>query len=374
MKQADVVVVGGGPVGLFAGLSLLQQGVDVVVLEARAGGSAGSRAIGIHPPALRCLEQLGLIGAFLEAGTVVREASVFVDRRPLTRLRFDGCDPQHDGVLMVPQQQTERLLAEPLQDAGRISYGVRVDSLESTADDIVLRGDGVELQVRWVLVCDGRHSALRQALGVGMPVQAYAHGYIMGDFPDATDFGAAAAIFLGRQSLVESLPLPQNTRRWVVRLRSPQNACTADEIAAIVGQRTGHALDAASCTMTSAFAAEQGIAERLRKGRAILLGDAAHVVSPIGGQGMNLGWLGAVALIPLLTQILNSTDPAAPALSAWERQVRSNWQRARRRAEANMFHGRPLRCPQLHRALMHLMLDTPLRHRFVRHYTMDGFT
>ena len=138
--------------------------------------------------------------------------------------------------------------------------------------------------------------------------------------------------------------------------------------------RLAEQLGTFSCEMTSAFAAEQGIAERLRKGRALLLGDAAHVVSPIGGQGMNLGWLGPAALIPLLPQILNSTAPEAPALSAWERQVRSNWQRARRRAEANMFHGRPLRCPQLHRALMHLMLDTPLRHRFVRHYTMDGFT
>ena len=373
MKHADVVVVGGGPVGLFAGLSLLQQSVDVVVLEASASGSAGSRAIGIHPPALRCLKQLGLIDAFLETSTVVRKAVVFVDRQPLTCLQLDGPKPQqHSGVLTLPQHQTERLLTKPLLDAGRVLYGSRVESLESRSNKIVLSVDDTELQVSWVLVCDGRYSVLRQFLGVKMPVQSYDHGYIMGDFPDETDFGNDAAIFLGRQSLVESIPLPQNMRRWVVRLPSPQNSCTADEVAAVVEQRTGHFLDATSCEMTSAFVAEKGIADRLRKGRAVLLGDAAHIVSPIGGQGMNLGWLGTAALIPLLVQVLNNTDPDVSEFSAWEQKVRNNWERARRRAESNMSHGRPLRCPQLHRALMHLMLDTPLRHRFVRHYTMDG--
>jgi 2-polyprenyl-6-methoxyphenol hydroxylase-like FAD-dependent oxidoreductase len=192
----------------------------------------------------------------------------------------------------------------------------------------------------------------------------------MGDFPDDTADGDCAVLYLEPGGVVESFPLPGGVRRWVARTPELANDATAEDLARLVRERTGDRLDVAGNTMLSAFAVHRGIAERLGRGRLLLAGDAAHEVSPIGGQGMNLGWLDAAALAPLILAALRGGDGGSRAAgiepAAFARYERERLRAARRAvllSEANMALGRPSRGVPLalRNTAIRALVRTPVR-------------
>jgi 2-polyprenyl-6-methoxyphenol hydroxylase-like FAD-dependent oxidoreductase len=171
----------------------------------------------------------------------------------------------------------------------------------------------------------------------------------MGDFADGTCLGPDAALFLAAAGIVESFPLPGALRRWVVRLdktdtariTAPRSRPDARWLAERVRERTGIRIDAGSNSMLSSFGVRSRLARRMVAGRTVLVGDAAHEISPIGGQGMNLGWLDAVALAPLAVAAVQGAEVGAQ-LQRFECNRRRAAVRATRQAEINMALGRPL--------------------------------
>jgi 2-polyprenyl-6-methoxyphenol hydroxylase-like FAD-dependent oxidoreductase len=171
----------------------------------------------------------------------------------------------------------------------------------------------------------------------------------MGDFADGTRLGSDAALFLAPEGIVESFPLPGALRRWVLRINRGETAGTAAPhappdarwLAERVRERTGIDVDAGSNSMLSSFGVRSRLARRMVTGRTVLIGDAAHEISPIGGQGMNLGWLDAVALAPLVLAAVRGADTGAQ-LQRFERDRMTAAVRATRQAEINMALGRPL--------------------------------
>jgi 2-polyprenyl-6-methoxyphenol hydroxylase-like FAD-dependent oxidoreductase len=193
----------------------------------------------------------------------------------------------------------------------------------------------------------------------------------MGDFPDETTFGAAAAVYLGRGGLVESFPLPAGTRRWVARCGDDRDPDLASLLARVEA-RTGTRLEAARAVRPSAFRAERFQARELARGRVALAGDAAHVVSPIGGQGMNLGWLGARSLSRTIASALRRGGDPSPALAA-DAASRARLARAAgRRAELNMWLGRPAPESARRDRLVRGLLRRPLGDVIARVFTMRG--
>src|SRR5699024_3456014 len=176
-----------------------------------------------------------------------------------------------------------------------------------------------------------------------------------------------ALIHLEPGGVVESFPLPGGGRRWVVHTGDQGADPSPERLASLVQERTGVDLDPGSCTMLSAFTVRQRTARRLLSGRCVLLGDAAHEVSPIGGQGITLGWLDALELTPLLTQ--HVTEQRAGALQAdqeWcraERRIRRRARLAGMIAGVNTALGRPVgpRLSALRAAAVRAALRTPLR-------------
>jgi 2-polyprenyl-6-methoxyphenol hydroxylase-like FAD-dependent oxidoreductase len=171
----------------------------------------------------------------------------------------------------------------------------------------------------------------------------------MGDFQDSGFYGERAVLFLEAGGIVESFPLPGAVRRWVVRLDRPAGTARPHELAQLVLGRTGILPEPGTNTMMSAFSVRSTVARRMVAGRVFLLGDAAHEISPIGGQGMNLGWLDAQALSPLLQAALRAANLNQVDLRF--REFQASRQRAatlaQRQSEINMLLGRPLPRPLL---------------------------
>jgi 2-polyprenyl-6-methoxyphenol hydroxylase-like FAD-dependent oxidoreductase len=163
----------------------------------------------------------------------------------------------------------------------------------------------------------------------------------MGDFAADGVHSQEAVLYLETGGIVESFPLPVGQRRWVVRMGNPAPNMDAGELSRLVYQRTGVRPDPATNTMLSAFSPRSTMACRLVAGRAVLIGDAAHEISPIGGQGMNLGWLDAAELAPIVCASL-SGSPVGRRLQDYEVSRRKAAGLARWQAEVNMSLGRPL--------------------------------
>ncbi|MEO9247674.1 NAD(P)/FAD-dependent oxidoreductase [Citricoccus nitrophenolicus] len=423
--HADVLIVGGGPVGLFLAGLLVDHGVDVVVLERREHPTRQSRAIGLHPPALDALAMLGLDGPARQQGLEIRRGLAYGDGRLIGGITFEHAHPRFPFVLTLPQTRTEALLAAHLERVapGTLRRGVEVVGLEHPVPDdgrpvrVSVRsagapvGEAQEWSAGVVVGADGAHSTVRRLTGIGVDRREWGDAYLMGDFAedgDAADSGAepTAVIHLHRDGVVESFPLPGGQRRWVVHTGTRRRPESAEELVGKVRERwppggAGPAAsgvpsipgvpgvpDPATATMVGAFTVYRQLARRMAVGRTVLIGDAAHAISPFGGQGMTLGWLDALALAPLLADPL--ADPLAGAVTGegagpasgpgLNRSVAREFERRRRRAalaaarqaEANMLLGRPLPVPAL--AVRDLtaraVLATPLRHGLARRYTM----
>lgn len=369
MPGHDVVIVGAGPVGLLLGCLLAQRGWDIVLCERRADADPRTRAIGIHRPGLDALDAAGL-GAAVQAEALRLEGGeVRSRRRVLAALEFGADRP----VLVLPQQRTGALLrARLVALAGdALLAGRTVTSVRDLGDQVRVRVDGAaggaELSARLVVVADGVHSRLREDLGVGWHPRPGRVEYAMLDVSDP-DAGRRAVLHCEPGGLVESFPLPAGRRRWVVR-QGDDRLRTAAAFRAAVTARTGIRPAIPDGATPALFTAAQHTAGRVVSGRIVLLGDAAHEISPIGGQGMNLGWLDALRLAETL-----SVAGRALRLGGWERAQCRSARRAQRRSAFYMAMGAPAPLPVVHgrEMLLRMLGSAPLRQRTTGMITMAG--
>ena len=384
--RVDVAVVGGGPVGIFLAAELGRRGIDCVVLERRVAPLRHSRSIGIHPPALAALAGAGATDAILGRAVLVRRGLAYARSERLGALSFDGLHPRHPYVATLPQDETEAILEEALRRVapGSLRRGRHVQTVTLHRDGVVLRGvsrdaeggreRAFEVRARAVVGCDGRDSVVRAQAGLEWRRASYPDTYVMGDVDDATDLGAAAAIYLERDGVVESFPLPRGRRRWVIKTSRRMPDPGPEELARLLAERVAVHVDPASCSMTSSFGIERGAAERFVRGRVLLAGDSAHVVPPIGGQGMNLGWLDAYDIAGWLPDALASASPDAwaAAARAYDDRRRRAFRTAARRADLNVRLGRATRWSSARNWLIRGLLSPPVAPVMARMFTMHG--
>lgn len=376
----DVVVIGAGPVGTLASALLAREGLDAAVLERRGAPGEGTRAIGVHAPVLAALERPGITERLLEAAVRVGRGEATDGHTTLGVVRFDRLATRFPFVATLPQAETEAALAaeapEPLRDATVLALADRGDHVRVR---YAVGGAVRELTARLAVVATGawgRDLVFREG---AVRARAYRDRYVMADVGvgDRVD-GEVAIVHLTPQGVLESFPLPGGRRRFVAwdaaALRDPGREAGGAELGARLRSALARVGDPAAGEVdtASAFTVRRAVAPALRRGRIFVIGDTAHEVSPIGGQGMNLGLLDAATLAPQLVSWSRTGEAPESALRRWERRRVSSARTAARLAAVNTALGRGLG-RAAHRArstAIRVALAPPTGPAFARAYAM----
>ena len=393
--MVEVIVIGAGPVGLLMAAELRRRGVSVEILEQRAAPGPGSRAIGVHPPVLAALEDSGLTAALLEHALRVPRGEARSQGRVLGTVRFDRLSTRFPFVATLPQAATEDVFAAAAPAPAR---GVSVTAIRPAEHHVQLHtatadktetSRQAERRAPLVVLAGGARS--RDLVYRRPGAHTYPDRYLMADADVSAssmaddDDAATAVVHLDAAGVLESFPLPDSRRRFVAwdspdppaasAQKQPQYARLQRALAArglateaepATGEVTGFGV--------RRFGVRRFVAPQMRSGRLFVIGDAAHEVSPIGGQGMNLGLLDAVTLAPLLASWVRTAVPPEAELTQWQRDRVGSARRAASLAALNTRLGRPASSgvDAVRRSGLRLMLGPGCGRLFARAYAM-GF-
>jgi 2-polyprenyl-6-methoxyphenol hydroxylase-like FAD-dependent oxidoreductase len=317
-NNPKLLIVGAGPTGLALAHELARAGVDCRLVDKTAHRTTQSRAIAIHPRTIETLELMGVADAFLAAGQRITGVDLNGNGGSIAHVAFASLETRYPYVLGVPQDETERILEEHVAKLGiAVERGTELTGL-TRRDGLILaqlRGQGgvEEVAADWVLGCDGAHSAVRDQLGVGFAGATYAEHFVLADIIVAGDLDHnKAAVWLAADGAVALFPLPHDRWRLIVTNAPPewQAEPKIEQCQTLLDQRGLANLRLADPRWTAVFRIHRRIASRFRQDHAFLLGDAGHIHSPVGGQGMNIGIQDAFNLAWKLALVGGGASPA----------------------------------------------------------------
>jgi 2-polyprenyl-6-methoxyphenol hydroxylase-like FAD-dependent oxidoreductase len=322
-RSNEVLIVGAGPTGLWLALWLTRLGIRVRVVDRAAAPGTTSRALAVHARTMEFGDQIGIARAMVEAGVEVESLNFWAGGRRAARVPIrriaEGASP-FPFPLVLPQDVHERFLIGRLDDLGvKVERSIEVRRVEQNAQCVraVLVRDGAEetVDVAYLAGCDGASSTVREQLGIGFPGGTYSGAYYVADI-DASGpaVDGSAHVDIEDEDFVIVFPLRAGQRvRLVGILRDSVDPSREMSFEDVRGKAVAHLqLNVSAVHWFSTYRVHHRVADRFRSGRVFLLGDAAHIHSPVGGQGMNTGIGDAVNLSWKLAAVLR--DRAAESL------------------------------------------------------------
>ncbi|OCB51205.1 pentachlorophenol monooxygenase [Mycobacterium malmoense] len=326
MKDTDVLVVGAGPTGLTLAAALLDRGIRAVLVDKMAAGANTSRAAAVNSSTLEVLEELDVSRRMIKAGLIAPRFTMRQGRRILIPVDFSELPTDHPYTLMLSQADTERLLLERLGELG--GDVVRPKALSRVTQDAsgvtATFDDGDTIRAGYIVGADGMHSTVRAQAGIGFAGGEFAESFTLADVRVTGEAPRHEVIlFYAKDGLAVLAPLPGDIFRVVAPTADAPPQPSAEFVQALLDAR---GFGPGQTTVTelvwgSRFQIHHRVADTYRAGRLLLAGDAAHVHSPAGGQGMNLGITDAAALAGALAEVLaGGPDAALDAYSAAQRR------------------------------------------------------
>ena len=315
--ETDVLIVGAGPTGLALATVLQQADIDHLLIDALDGPQNTSRAAVVHPHTLEMLETIGVSEA-LSAKAIATSRFTVRDRdHSLLSISFAELPSPFQHMLLVPQSTTEAVIEARLAELGGTVHrsaaacGITVGATEAAVQVRTPEGERT-IHARFVVGADGMHSEVRKAAQITFDGEPYDESFVLADVRmDWPVANQEVSLFFSPAGLVVVAPLPDGSYRIVATMDDAPERSTIADIQAILDARGPVAVPAriSSMVWTSRFRVHHRLAETYRKGPLLLMGDAAHVHSPAGGQGMNAGLVDAVVLGEALVRVLRDGAP-----------------------------------------------------------------
>jgi 2-polyprenyl-6-methoxyphenol hydroxylase-like FAD-dependent oxidoreductase len=298
MARNDVLIIGAGPSGLFAAVELARHGVDVRLIEQKVRPHREARATAIQPGTLEILDSVGLLPPFLEASEHVHRVRVYgPDMSELSALDFEGIDCRCEFQCSLPQYETQRILETHLASLGGVvERGVTATKVEPDADGVLVElahaaDGGIETVNPGIVIgAGGAHSVTRHSMSDPLEGITYQGHFLVADIamqaPVPRDQGS---FFCGPDGMMLLAPLPGG--RWLTfqDLEEGVQTVSDEDVVARTEARIGGRGRPTDVAWFSPFRMHRRIVSRLADGQRFLIGDAAHLSSPFGGEGLNSG-------------------------------------------------------------------------------------
>ena len=292
-NQPSILIVGAGPVGMSAAVELRRRGFDLRIIDQANGPAGESRALGIHARTLELFEPAGVTQKLLAAGHRVRGAVLADNKGDYLQLDFTHARQRFNFVLVLPQSETEKILLKHVTSQGvTVEWQTQLVALDPEVGQVQCRivGPSGEDTSTYDIVIgtDGAHSFVRRSLGIAFDGATYEHDWSLAD----VRFAGERSVDLIRIKEMDGaflayFPLSPDSGRFVYS--GPDGlSIIKDEVRA--EEVLWHSL----------FRISHRIVQSFQRGRVFLAGDAAHIHSPVGGRGMNLGIEDAATLAWLI--------------------------------------------------------------------------
>lgn len=332
-STADAVIVGGGPTGLTAASGLAARGLAAVIVDPAEDRSPGSRAILIHAGTLALLDKAGCAGSIIDEAVRIHSMRVSSRTQRLGEIRFDLLPGPYAFIASIHQARTEDILRRRAQELDVRTVTARAVGLDHDRDGVsIVLDTGETLKARFVIGADGIRSFVREAAGIAFPDTGENTGDsenmvladILASGPVDRDH---LTVFPGENMLVLA-PLPGARVRVVANLPDGEGAPEIDTIQHLLDTRgplprkSSDRIHAEGLEWASRFRFRHHLADSFRAGRILLAGDAGHIHSPVGGQGMNLGirdgwYLAATLATAIRAETSGAAEEAERVLDAY---------------------------------------------------------
>jgi 2-polyprenyl-6-methoxyphenol hydroxylase-like FAD-dependent oxidoreductase len=315
-----VLISGGGPTGLTAALELRRFGIPVRVIDESEGPAATSRAVGIQARTLEEMELRGLADEFVRIGHRATGGDIYGEGKLLARADFTRIPSRYNYLLFLSQTETDRILRDALEAEGAaVEWGVKMTAFGQGPSGVVAtiehtNGSIEEVKAAYLIDAEGAHSIIRETLGLNFKGKTFDETFVLGDVHIDADLpNSDFHIFSSEKGFLGLFPMGGSQFRLVASEPSADaeqsGAPDLQQLQTIYDQRSHIPARLRQLTWSSFFHINSRMVEKLRVGRIFLAGDAAHINSPAGAQGMNTGIQDAMNLGWKLALVLRGQAP-----------------------------------------------------------------
>jgi 2-polyprenyl-6-methoxyphenol hydroxylase-like FAD-dependent oxidoreductase len=328
--RLPVLIIGAGPTGLMMACELARRHIQFRIIDKKPERTQTSNATWIQPRTLEILKSIGIVDRFLVLGNACHAITVYLEGKELVKIPFSHIDATYPYILILPQSEIERLLIERLQEFNvNIERNVELTDIDQHEDTVVCtvkNGKAKEdiIHAAYVIACDGAHSTVREKCQIYFPGEDIQDQFVVADAKMGSYLPKDEIhVFFDNGTLFSATSMASNNYRITANLHfsHARKTFTEKEVIEMVDERSYGAYQVSSVSWISPFWIHGNIVDKMRQGSIFLAGDAAHIHSPAGGEGMNTGIQDAYNLAWKLALVIDNKAHAT-LLDSYEAERR----------------------------------------------------